>query len=244
MSMATGVFVPSWYEQDERWTKVDAYTMQHLHPKSSHDHAFLSVALKHSLDAGLPDIATQPVFARLMAIQCRASNVKHALEIGALGGFTSIFLASMNPDMQVTSVEIIPRHAEVARENIARAGFSDRINVIVGPALEVLPRLKEEIDAGSRPPFGFTYIDADKQNNWTYFDLAIGLSKSSGLIYVDNVVIMGTLVDERLIRARDERVMGSRQLVENAGKDSRVAAVVQQTVAEKTYDGYLMAVVL
>lgn len=244
MSIPAGVFTSDWYEHDERWSQVDSYSQSHLHPSTHSNHDILSAALEHSIASGLPDIATQPVFSKLMALQCRAGKVKHALEIGTLGGYTPIWLATMNPDIRVTSLEVDLKHAQIARENIERAGVSDRVEVIVGPALETLPRLKDEIQRGTREPFGFTYIDADKINNWTYFDLAVGLSHPSAFIYVDNVVRMGTLVSEKHIAEGDEGCLGGRTLIENVGKDGRVEAVVQQTVSGKTYDGYLFAVVL
>lgn len=245
MSVPQGIFTSDWYEHDARWSSVDAYTQSHLHPPSSrNNHAVLSSALEHSMACGLPDIATQPVFSKLMALQCRVGNVQLALEVGTLGGYTSIWLATLNPQLHVTSVEVDAKHAQVARENIERAGVSDRVDVVVGAGLDVLPRLLNEIQAGDRQPFGFTYIDADKQNNWAYFDMAVGMSKPGACIYVDNIVRMGLLVSEKHIKDGEKGVMGARKLVENVGKDGRVDAVVQQTVAEKTYDGFLMAVVL
>lgn len=244
MSIPQGVFTSDWYEQDARWSAVDAYTQSHLHPHTRSNHAALTAALEHSVACGLPDIATNPVFSKLMALQCRAGKVKHALEVGTLGGYTSIWLATTNPDMRVTSVEVNPRHAEVARENIKRAGVDDRAEVIVGPGLDILPRLLDDVQQGLREPIGFTYIDADKENNWAYFDIAVKMSTPGAYIYVDNIVRMGTLTSEKHISDDDVGVLGARRLVENVGKDHRVEAVVQQTVAEKTYDGFLMAVVL
>ncbi|GAB7355368.1 hypothetical protein MBLNU459_g5892t1 [Dothideomycetes sp. NU459] len=242
MSTPAGIFTGDWYEKDARWDAVDKYTQSHLHPSTRSNHAALTAALEHSVASGLPDIATYPVFSKLMALQCRSGNVKHALEVGTLGGYTSIWLATMNPGLQVTAVEVDAKHVKVAQENIARAGVSDRVEVILGSGLDVLPRMLKDIQEGSRPPFGFTYIDADKENNWAYFDLAVGMSRPGATIYVDNIVRGGLLVSEE--RKDDEDVQGARRLVENVGNDSRVDAVVQQTVAEKSYDGFLMAVVL
>ncbi|KAF1349954.1 putative O-methyltransferase [Delphinella strobiligena] len=244
MSVPEGVFTADWHEHYPQWTNVDHYTQPHLHPNSRSNHAVLTAALQHSLGCGLPDIATHPVFSKLMALQCRAGDVQHALEVGTLGGYTSIWLATMNPGLHVASIEVDARHAQVARDNIERAGVSDKVEVILGPGLEVLPRRMNAFRNGDRPPFGFTYIDADKKNNWSYFDLAVSMSKPGACIYVDNIVRRGSLVDEQHIKHEDKDVLGARKLVESVGKDSRVEAVVQQTVAEKSYDGFLMAVVL
>lgn len=244
MSIPAGVFTGEWYEKDPRWVAVDNYTQSHLHPSTRNNNGILTAALEHSVARGLPDIATYPVFCKLMALQCRSGNVKHALEVGTLGGYTPIWLTTMNPNLHVTAVEVDPKHVEVARENIERAGVSDRVEVILGSGSDVLPRLLKEIHDGTRPRFGFTYIDADKENNWTYFDLAVDMSLPNASIYVDNIVSRGQLVSEKHIHDDDTGVPGARKLIENVGRDSRVDAVVQQTVAEKTYDGFLMAVVL
>ena len=169
-------------------------------------------------------------------------GVKHALEIGTLGGYTSIWLATMNPEMKVTTLEIDPVHAEVARQNLAEAGVADRVNVIVGPALDAMSGLHAEIERGNKPPFGFVFIDADKENNWTYFDLAVKMSATRACVFVDNVVVKGNLVNPEA--QGDEMVQGARQVIEEVGRDKRVEAVVLQTVCEKSYDGVLMAVVL
>lgn len=178
-----------------------------------------------------------------MAIQCLAGKVTHALEVGTLGGYTSIWIAAMNEKIHVDAIEIDPHHAKVANENLERAGVIDRVKITVGAGLDVLPAMLAEIKKGTRPPIGFTYIDADKNNNWAYLDLAIQMSSPGALIYVDNIVRRGKLVREAK-SDDDEGVYGARLLVENIGKDPRVEAVVQQTVAEKSYDGFLMAVVL
>lgn len=229
------------FEQDVRWTAVDKYTTTHLHPSSRANHDVLNKTLEHSRDEGLPDIATYPILSKMLALQCQFGNVTHFLEVGTLGGYTPIWVATTNPSVRVISVEVNPRHAAVARENIERAGVSDRVEVIVGPALEVLPKLKARVQSGELPPFGLTYIDADKVNNWNYFDFAVSMSRKGAAIYVDNVVRRGKLVSEE--HGDEEGVTGARQLVEAVGKDARVDAIVQQTVAEKNYDGYLMAIV-
>ncbi|KAI9728593.1 MAG: hypothetical protein M1834_007621 [Cirrosporium novae-zelandiae] len=236
------IFTGSYYEKDPRWSAVDGYTISHLHPPTRPNHAPLVHALEHARDEGLPDIATQPVMGKFLALQCRIGRVKHALEIGTLGAYTSIWLATENPEIKVTSVEVDPKHARVARENIEAAGVGDRVEVVEGSGLDVLPRLAKEIKEGKREKFGFVYIDADKQNNWAYFDMAVGMCEIGGSIYVDNMVFMGAVVAEE--HQGDERIKGIRKVIENAGKDKRVNAVIMQTVCEKTYDGVLIAVVV
>ena len=155
------IFQSHTYEKDPRWAAVDAYTISHLHPNDRPNSENLVKALEHSRDEGLPDIATYPVFAKMLALQCRIGKVRHALEIGTLGGYTSIWLATENPNIKVTSLEVSPKHAEVARQNVERAGVSDRVNIILGPALESLPMLRKQIEAGEVEKLGFVYIDAD-----------------------------------------------------------------------------------
>lgn len=236
-------------DADPRWTTTDHYTTSHLHPLSRHYHEILTHSLTNSHAHNLPDIASNLVLAKFLALQCRASAATHALEVGTLGGYTSLWLLLLNPQLRLTTVEVDPTHAEVARQNLAYAGVgvSERVEVVVGSGTEVLPRLRVEIERGEREKFGFVYLDADKVNNWTYFDLAVGMCVPGTTVWVDNVVLRGALVDEEL-QALDPRIKdavgGAKKLIEEAGKDPRVEAVVLQTVGEKNYDGILMAVVL
>ncbi|KAA8646707.1 hypothetical protein EYZ11_013429 [Aspergillus tanneri] len=188
------------------------------------------------------DISAFPTQAKFMALQCRLGNVQNALEVGTLGGYTAIYIASLNPEIKIVSIEIDPISAEIARENIAAAGYTNRIEVLVGAAIEVLPQLQARIDRGEQERFGFTFIDANKDGGWDYFDYAVKMSVSKASIIVDNVVRAGALVREDFIK-NDIDVQGSRRTVENVGKDDRVDAVVLQTLSEKSYDGFLMAVV-
>jgi predicted O-methyltransferase YrrM len=219
---------------------VDAYTQEHTHPSTKPNHQVLLDALRNSRDRGLPDIATAPAVAKFYALQCKAARVRHALEIGTLGGYTSIWLATENPDLQVTTLEIDAHHGAVAQENLARAGVADRVAVRLGAALDMLPQLAAEIASGAKPRLGFVYIDADKQNNWTYMDRVIALCEPGATIYVDNIVRGGSIVDPE---RQDARTLGARYVVEMAGKDDRLDSVVLQFVGEKGHDGMLMAVV-
>lgn len=225
----------------QTWTEVDAYTVGHLHPSSRPNSKALIDALRNSRDQGLPDIASYPVIAKFYALQCRALGVIHALEIGTLGGYTSIFLASENPGMQVTTIEVDPHHRDVAQQNLETAGVADQVTVRLGPGLEVLPQLSKDIFSGKLPKLGFAYIDADKRNNWAYMDQVIGMCASRAIIFVDNIVRGGDLVDPKC--QDNQGVQGARRVVEMVGKDERVDGMVLQTVGEKAYDGMLMVVV-
>jgi len=189
----------------------------------------------------MPDDSTYPAFGKFIALHARAINAKHILELGLLGGYTAIWIASQIPDARITSLEINPHHAKVARENVDRAGVGDRVEIIVGPGLESLPKIKEEIQNGKRPKFDFTFIDADKENNWAYFDYAADMSVSGAPILVDNVIRRGYIIQKE--HMDESPVVGAREVIENAGKDSRVDACLMQTVSEKNYDGFLYAIV-
>jgi predicted O-methyltransferase YrrM len=233
-------FTSNFHEHDPRWNAVDAYAFPHSHPASRPN----TKALQHSLEAaqaaGLPDIEASAAQAKFMSLMCRANGVTHALEVGTLGGYTAIWLASENPQMHLTTVEFDPKHAAVAKANIEAAGLASRVEVIEGAGLDVLRRLGEEVTAGKRPKFGFVFIDADKPNNWNYFNMSVEMSVPKGIICVDNVVRQGRVAD---VDNPDPRFAGAREVIEKAGADSRVDSVVMQTVGEKNYDGCLWAVV-
>ncbi|MCJ1451673.1 hypothetical protein MMC28_002013 [Mycoblastus sanguinarius] len=226
------------YETDTRWIAIDAYSMAHLHPTSRPNTAGLTNALKKCEEKGIPDIECPSPVGKFLALQCRMLGVKHALEVGTLGGFSCIWLATENPDMHVTTIEFDPLHAEVARQNIEAAGVSDRVEVILAPALEVLPKLHEDMQVGKRERFGFTFIDADKLNNWNYVDWAAKMSVPRACIVVDNVVSKGKLADADAAPT-NHMVRGGREVVEKVGKDDRLDGVVMQIVGEKDYDGFL-----
>ncbi|RMZ77743.1 hypothetical protein DV737_g4190, partial [Chaetothyriales sp. CBS 132003] len=223
-----------------RWAAVDSYSLSHSHPASRPNASVLQDTLKSSETAGLPSIALSVAQGKFLALHCRAAGVTHALEVGTLGGYSAIWVASENPQLKVTTVEYNQHHVEVARENIKHAGLADRIEVIHGAGLDVLTRLREEVQAGTRPRFGFVFIDADKVNNWRYFQLAKDMIKPNSVICVDNIVRFGRLVDAT---DSDASVQGSREVVEKAGKEPGVDSVVLQTVGEKGYDGWLWAVI-
>jgi predicted O-methyltransferase YrrM len=231
---------PYQHERDPRWTAVDTYAFSHLHPSGSlPSPSSLSHALSTSQQSGLPDIAVSPSQGKYLQLQARLMRAKHILEVGTLGGYSTIWLAHAAPDVRVTSVEVNAHHADVARSNVSHVGVSSRVDILLGPGIEVLPQLAAEVASGKRAKFDFVFIDADKENNWNYVDVALGMCEPGTCIIVDNVVRKGQLADDVV----DARVAGAKRVVENVGRDERLEGVVLQTVGEKDYDGFLFAVV-
>lgn len=226
--------------ENPRWTSVDKYALSHTHPPSRPNTKHLQETLDASEKAGLPSYAVSAAQAKFLALHCRTAGVKHVLEVGTLGGYSAIWMAGQNPQLRVTSVEYDPHHVDVARKNIANAGLADRIEVIHGAGVDVLSKLQEEVKAGSRPRFGFVFIDADKLNNWRYFQLAREMVEPGSVICVDNVVRDGMVAE---MGYSDAHLEGAREVVEKVGKEDGVDSVVLQTVGEKGYDGWLWAVV-
>ena len=198
----------------------------------------LDAALADAEAAGLPAIAVSPAQGRLLQLLARMAGARRILEIGTLGGYSTIWLARALPPGDGTgliSLELQPRHAEVARANLQRAGLGSRVEVRVGPALETLPVLRDE---GRR--FDFVFIDADKDNIPAYFDHSVALTRPGGVIVVDNVVRGGALADP----ARTEGpVLGVRRFHEDLAGRADVSATTIQTVGAKGYDGFTLAVV-
>jgi len=229
------------YEKDPRWTAVDNYSFAHLHPQTSTtpSHDALEFARANSEKQGLPDIAVSTSQGKFLMIQARLLRAKNVLEVGTLGGYSTIWLTNASPSVRVATVEVDKHHADVARQNFEHAGVADRVEVHLGPGIEVLPRLAEEVRQGKRDKFQLVFIDADKQNNWNYVDTALGMCEAGACVIVDNVVRKGQLADPN----GDDRVQGARKVVEMIGQDERLDGVVVQTVGDKNYDGYLFAVV-
>ncbi|KAI9728607.1 MAG: hypothetical protein M1834_007635 [Cirrosporium novae-zelandiae] len=235
---------PSYTIQDngQPWAAIDEYVFSNLHPHSRPNNSALTQTLEASKQGGLPPIFSSRIFGKFLALQCRLAQAKHALEVGTLGGYSAVWLATQNPGLRVSTIEYDAHHAEVARKNIEEAGVSDRVTVYVGVGVEVLPQLFAKIEEGSLERIGFTFIDADKINNYTYFDWAVKMSRSGACIIVDNMLARGQLLNSE---ARgDGHVQGARKLIEEAGKDDRVESLVMQMVGERGYDGFFMAVVL
>ena len=236
-------FSDSGYEQDPRAGLVDQYTSSHLlAPSRNRHHDALEKSYQNSVDKGLPDISCYPSQGKFLAIQARIARAENILEVGTLGGYSAIWMATAGDHVRITSIEVDPHHKEVAEENIAYAGLSEQIQVVLGQGVEILPKIRDEVLSGKRKPFDFVFIDADKENNVNYFNLAVEMSRPGTGIYVDNVVRKGKLADPEAAK-RDSRVAGSRNLVEAVGRNEKVEGVVLQTLSEKNYDGFLMAVV-
>jgi predicted O-methyltransferase YrrM len=195
----------------------------------------LEAALKASRDAGLPAIQVTPLQGKLLAILAQSVGARAILEIGTLAGYSTIWLGRSLPrDGRLVTLEADPRHAEVARANIERAGLGDVVDVRLGPALDTLPQLAAQ---GSEP-FDLVFIDADKPNCAAYFQWAMKLTRRGSLIITDNVVREGQVADERV---RDPGVEGLREFIQVMADEPRVTATVVQTVGSKGYDGFAIA---
>ena len=203
---------------------------------AKHDPA-LDAALEASEQAGLPSIQVSPPQGKLLHLLAAAINTKAILEFGTLGGYSTIWLARALPEGGcLISLEADPAYAEIARQNIARAGLGEVVDLRVGPALDLLPELAAE-GAG---PFDLTFIDADKESSPAYFEWALEHSRPGALIIADNVVRDGSLADPR---SADPKVLAQRQLHEMIAAEERVSATTIQTVGGKGYDGFTLVLV-
>jgi len=216
------------------WSSVDRYFAEQLLPADP----ALEAALAASAAAGLPAINVSPNQGMLLQLLARSIGAKRILEVGTLGGYSSIWLAGALPaDGRLITLEADPRHADVARANLARAGLGDIVEVRLGRALDSLPQLESE----GQGPFDFVFIDADKPNNTPYFEWALRLTRPGSLIVVDNVVRGGDVVDDA---SDDTGVLGVRRLLERIAAEPRVRATAIQTVGTKGYDGFAIALVM
>lgn len=217
----------------DAWTTVDRYFGRTVCVGD----AALESAVSESRRAGLPEIQVAPNQGKMLMLLARAVGARRVLELGTLGGYSTIWLArGVEPGGRVVSLELDAKHASVARANIERAAVDAEVEVREGPALEGLERLAAE-GAG---PFDFVFIDADKERIPQYFEWAVRLSRPGALIVVDNVVRDGKVIDDK---SGDASVQGVRLLFERVGSDPRVFVTAVQTVGEKGYDGFLIALV-
>ena len=217
----------------EQWTAVDSYIAD-LFLKGD---PLLEGALRDSAAAGLPPIHVSPSQGRLLQLLVSIRGARNVLEIGTLGGYSTIWLARGLPaDGRLVTLEYEPKHAEVACSNIERAGFSGVVDVRIGNALEILPNLAAE----DRDPFDLIFIDADKPAYPDYFSWAMKLSRQGTVIIADNVVRNGSVADPA---TTDPLVRGIRRMNELVASEPRVSATTIQTVGAKGYDGLMIAVV-
>ena len=218
----------------ELWTAVDRYITDLLVPAEP----ALESALEASRAAGLPEINVSPNQGKLLHLLARVQGARSILEVGTLGGYSAIWLArALPPGGRLVTLELEPRHAEIARANLERAGLAELVTVRVGRAADSLAELVAE-GAG---PFDLVFIDADKQSGADYFHRALELSRPGSLIVVDNVVRGGAVIDEA---STDPAIQGTRRLNRAMAAERRVSATEVQTVGSKGYDGFALALVL
>ncbi|MGW5470122.1 O-methyltransferase [Streptomyces chartreusis] len=216
------------------WDDVDEYFSSQLSP----DDEILLAALRDSEAAGLPAISVTATQGKLLQLLAQIQGARNILEIGTLGGYSTIWMARALPaDGRLISLEYSAKYAEVASRNIARAGLDKVVEVRVGPALESLPKLADENPA----PFDLVFIDADKANNPHYVDWALRLTSTGSLIVVDNVVRGGRVVEDD---SDAPDVRGTRAAIELIGSHPRLSGTAIQTVGGKGYDGFALARVL
>src|SRR5260221_1132000 len=212
------------------WRDVDRYITDTL---VQPDEAF-DGALGASDGAGLPTISVSPAHGKVLWLLARTLGAKRILEIGTLGGYSTIWLArGLAPGGRLITLEALDKHAAVARSNIDRAGLAKLVEIRVGQALATLPSVEG--------PFDLSFIDADKQNNAEYFSWALKLSRPGSLIVVDNLVREGAVIDAQ---SRDKAVPRGRRLDQLIGAERRVAATAIQTVGLQSYDSFAIALVL
>jgi predicted O-methyltransferase YrrM len=219
---------------EKTWSSVDEYLDRTLNLTDS----ALSSALKANAAGGLPAIDVSPAQGRLLQLFARAVGARRILEIGGLGGYSTIWLARALPEGgRIVSLELSPKHAEVARANLKNAGLADVAEVRVGAALDSLAVLTREGGA----PFDFVFIDADKPNSPAYLKAALDLCRPGAMIVVDNVVRDGDLAD---MKSRDPSILGARAVFEAIAAEPRLLGVGVQTVGAKGYDGFALALVV
>ena len=214
------------------WGRVDDYIADRLVQQD----AALADALAANAAAGLRPIDVSPAQGKFLHLLVRMTGARRVLEIGTLGGYSTIWMAKALPaGGSLVTLEYEPRHAEVARRNIERAGYSDRVEVRVGAAADTLPALAAE----QPQPFDFVFIDADKPNNTNYLDWAIRLGRPGTVIVLDNVVRDGEVANSG---SRDPNVLGSRNAFDLIAANPRLSATALQTVGSKGYDGFAVMV--
>jgi predicted O-methyltransferase YrrM len=212
----------------ERWTEVDRYITDLFVPAD----AALDAAMKASVAANLPAINVTPNLGKLLMLLAQVQGAKNILEIGTLGGYSTIWLArGLAAGGKLITLEYEPRHAEIAKKNIAGVGLGSSVEIIVGKALDTLPKLA----SAGRGPFDLIFIDADKPNNPGYFQWAMKLSRPGTVIVIDNVVRDGEVINAK---STDPGVQGVRKMNEMLVAEKRVTVTAIQMVGSKGYDGF------
>jgi len=220
-------------ESLELWKKVDAFFTDALIPADS----ALDAALAANRKAELPAIDVTPLQGKFLELMIRATGARRVLEIGTLGGYSTIWMArAVGVEGKVITLELVKRHAEIAQRNLDNAGLADRVELRVGPASEWLAALVAE---GSGP-FDFIFIDADKAGYPDYIQWSLKLSRPGTVIVADNVVRDGKVIDPD---NPDPNIQGVRRFTELVAKEPRLSTTVLQTVGAKGYDGFAIAVV-
>lgn len=215
------------------WHQVDAYLERALGIGDE----ILAEAVEAGVEAGFPQIQVSATQGKLLHLLARAIGANRILEIGTLAGYSGIWLArSLGPGGKLVTVEVDSHHAEVARSNFERAGVADKVDLRIGAALDVLPRIAEE----GLDPFDLSFIDADKANNRAYAEWAVQLSRPGALVVVDNVVRGGSIVGD----AGGADIDGTRAVLDWLGDTPLVETTAIQTVGAKNYDGFAVGLVV
>lgn len=218
---------------EQVWGKVDEYIKDKLMAKDD----VLEQTLIKNKQAGLPEIDVSPAQGKLLYLLAKTKGAKRILEIGTLGGYSTIWLArALEEDGELLTLEAVSHHAETAQQNIDRAGLAERVTILQGKALDTLSQLKEQ----DTLPFDLIFIDADKPNNPQYLKWALYFSKKGTVIIADNVVRNGAVLHAS---DQDERVKGTREFFDLLKQESRIEATAIQTVGEKGYDGFIYGIV-
>jgi len=215
------------------WEAVENYLDKTLIPPDS----ALDAALADAVAANLPAIQVASVHGKLLHLLARIMGARNILEIGTLGGYSTIWMARALPDGgRIVTLEADPKHADVAQKNFARAGVADKVELRLGKALDTLPK----VAADGRGPFDMFFIDANKSNMPEYFEWSLKLARKGSLIIADNVVREGAVLDAK---SKDADIQGIRRFLEMVGKEKRVSGTALQTVSTKNYDGFALVLV-
>jgi predicted O-methyltransferase YrrM len=214
---------------EQLWQAVDGYYTALFEA----DDAVLQAVLAESDAGGLPAIQVSPLQGKMLMLLAQAMGARRILEIGTLGGYSTVWLArGLAKGGKLVTLEVVPKHAEVARANLARAGFADAVEIVLGPAADSLAAL------AGQEPFDLVFIDADKAGYPRYLELCVALLRPGSLIVADNMVREGAVIEAD---SEDAAVQGVRRFNEIVAQDKRLSATAIQTVGDKGYDGFVLA---